>query len=160
MAKLWVFPGYSFCWKACNSSLCCVKWRTSFPTSPISLITLQIEGTLHTTWPRNWPCCPSIGYTDSCLEITFVFQNQSISPPGSLGGLLSNWWCPSFSSQCAGTLFILSSVVSPQAQTHCLALLGSMNFVERMNPQDSFKFLFLQETNYSLSPDADLPCNS
>ena len=68
------------CWKACNCSLCSVKWRSSFPTWPISLITLQIEGTLHTTWPRSWPCCPSIEYTDSSLEITFIFQNQVHQP--------------------------------------------------------------------------------
>lgn len=79
------------CWKACNSSLCSVKWTSSFPTWPISLMVegpclqiegpyLQIEGTLHTTWPRSWPCCPSIGYTDSSLEITFIFQNQVHQP--------------------------------------------------------------------------------
>ena len=67
------------------------------------------------------------------------------APLGSLVGLLSDWWFPSFSSQCAWTLFILSSVVSPQSQTHHLTLLGSMNFVERMNPQYSFKFLFLRK---------------
>lgn len=69
------------CWKACNSPLRSMKWRTSFPTWPISLITLQIVGTLHTTCPRNWPYCPSTGCTDSSLEITFVFQNQVHQPP-------------------------------------------------------------------------------
>lgn len=97
---------------------------------------------------------PPLGTLTALWKSHSFFRTRSISPSGSLGVLLSNRWCPSFSSLCAGTLFILSSVVSPQSQTHCLALLGSMNFVERMNPQDSFKFLFLQETNYSLSPDA------
>lgn len=110
MAKLWVLSRLFFAERLANDPLRSMKWRTSFSTWPISLITLQIAGTLHTTCPRNWPYCPSTGCTDSSLEITFVFQNQvHQQPPGKPCGLLSNRWCPSFSSQWARTLFILSS---------------------------------------------------